>query len=512
MIGASKGCDKGSAMKRVHGALCVRLALAGLMLILAGNAWGLTDEEVFRDFRFNFVIPGARAQGLGGAFIAAADDATAAEANPAALHYISRYEFFVEYRGVRPETQVLTPSEGAFGSKEPTSVDNYFDFTAVTNRDDTDFISFASFAYPFKIGRRRATLAFSRHVVLNAQNSLTDGAQRTSLDVSPTGFPVVVVVNPDTGQPSVERYSVQNTVAGSLNAEVVHYNLGFSFSLTRDFSFGVTATAANLEMKSAVESETSDPLGMLSWTHPRVDVDGALSEIRTRTMIDDSDSTFTYTVGLHWHPDSVFPSGFSPLKLGLVYRKGAEFGVEETLLRYNAETDQFEDPDTFTNVLRVPDRWGVGASYELGRSWLFSLDLERIQYSDLLEDYKKGVNFMTSGLIPPDLLSDVPGFELNVDELEFDVDDATVVHAGIEYNYYNAPDNRIRLVGIDTGDPQIDEIYLDLFRGGEAVNHYNLGFSFGTPVGLQLQLAADLSDVGNQYVMSAIYRFGRLRR
>ena len=51
-----------------------------------------------------------------------------------------------------------------------------------------------------------------------------------------------------------------------------------------------------------------------------------------------------------------------------------------------------------------------------------------------------------------------------------------------------------------------------MIRGGEAVDHYNLGFSFGTPVGLQLQLAADLSDVGNQYVLSAIYRFGGLRR
>jgi len=31
-------------MKRVRGALCLRLALAALTLIFAGNAWGLTDE------------------------------------------------------------------------------------------------------------------------------------------------------------------------------------------------------------------------------------------------------------------------------------------------------------------------------------------------------------------------------------------------------------------------------------------------------------------------------------
>jgi hypothetical protein len=44
---------------------------------------GLNNSETFSGFQFNFNNPGARALGMGGAFVAVADDATAVIANPA---------------------------------------------------------------------------------------------------------------------------------------------------------------------------------------------------------------------------------------------------------------------------------------------------------------------------------------------------------------------------------------------------------------------------------------------
>ena len=70
----------------------------GVSLFAGTPASALTDEEIFRDFQFNFIAPGARAVSLAGAYIAAASDATAAEANPAGLHYVSRKEAFAEFR------------------------------------------------------------------------------------------------------------------------------------------------------------------------------------------------------------------------------------------------------------------------------------------------------------------------------------------------------------------------------------------------------------------------------
>ena len=43
--------------------------VAGMMIPGTGKA--ITDEAIFRNFRFNFVNPGGRALGLAGAFIAA---------------------------------------------------------------------------------------------------------------------------------------------------------------------------------------------------------------------------------------------------------------------------------------------------------------------------------------------------------------------------------------------------------------------------------------------------------
>src|SRR5262249_10569582 len=72
----------------------------GLLLAAsaAAPAAAVTDEEIFRDFRFNFANPGARALAMGGAFIAIANDATAAQANPARLGVLRRPEVFVEVR------------------------------------------------------------------------------------------------------------------------------------------------------------------------------------------------------------------------------------------------------------------------------------------------------------------------------------------------------------------------------------------------------------------------------
>ena len=119
-----------------------------LGLLSGGNLLALTDEEIFRDFRFNFLNPGARALGLGGAFIAAADDATAAEANPAALHYISQMELFAEYRSIDYQTQTFTTSNTVGSNELGAPVYPFVDLQAVTNREDADYFSFASSRFP----------------------------------------------------------------------------------------------------------------------------------------------------------------------------------------------------------------------------------------------------------------------------------------------------------------------------------------------------------------------------
>ena len=269
-------------------------------------------------------------------------------------------------------------------------------------------------------------------------------------------------------------------------------------------------------MTSLLVNQTQDPRGMMETTNPRVDtdLDGQLDDIVTASTIDGTDTDTTFVLGMHYHPKT-------PLRFGLVYRQGAEFSVPQRILAVDPVTGGRTTLETFDNVVRVPDRYGLGLSGELGkkRGWVLSLDVERVEYSDLLEGFQTGRNFLTGGLI------DDAGSQTA--EPVFEVDDATVAHFGFEYTlrtsgewaygfrggYFNSPDNQLRMTEFDIGNPEVEQAVMDVFGGGEDVNHYTVGFSFKTPVDLQLQLAGDFASSGgtDQYLFSLIWRFGKTR-
>jgi long-chain fatty acid transport protein len=76
------------------------LVLAVLVLGVASAAWAQTDEEHFATFPFNFSNPGARAAGMGGAFIGIANDASSAISNPAGLTNLLRKQIYIEGKGI----------------------------------------------------------------------------------------------------------------------------------------------------------------------------------------------------------------------------------------------------------------------------------------------------------------------------------------------------------------------------------------------------------------------------
>jgi hypothetical protein len=79
-------------MRRLACGLLLSLAVLALARPVAAGDSGLTNTETFSGFQFNFNNPGARALGMGGAFVAVADDATAVVANPAGLTILQRPE------------------------------------------------------------------------------------------------------------------------------------------------------------------------------------------------------------------------------------------------------------------------------------------------------------------------------------------------------------------------------------------------------------------------------------
>src|ERR1700752_2465848 len=115
------------------------LFLAICALATAPVAAQNTDIESLAGLQFNFGNPGARSLGMGGAFLGLADDASAAEANPAGLTILRKPEFSIEARNYQ-EQQIFSTS-GTFPDIQRTAFNHYSDRVDVT---------FGSFVYPWR--------------------------------------------------------------------------------------------------------------------------------------------------------------------------------------------------------------------------------------------------------------------------------------------------------------------------------------------------------------------------
>lgn len=124
----------------VFGAFACIFSPINVHALIAGN-------DVFGiDFRFN--NPGARANGMGGAFIGLADDATAAYTNPAGLTVLTQPEISAEYK---------------YGDYTNLVIDQMGE----TEYDDAVYdVSFLSFVYP----QDNVTVALYRHKFLDMES------------------------------------------------------------------------------------------------------------------------------------------------------------------------------------------------------------------------------------------------------------------------------------------------------------------------------------------------------
>jgi long-chain fatty acid transport protein len=161
----------------MHGRQRILVLLLGLLLA-ASRVYAQVGPPVFQ---FSFSNPGARSLGLGGAFAALADDATAAFANPAGLVQLARPEVSIEGRQWSFSTPVAV---GGRVTGQPTGIglDDSPGIKTAESTEDTSGLSFLSFVYP----RKDWSLAIYRHQLANFE--LTWETAGLFGDPSP-GFP-----------------------------------------------------------------------------------------------------------------------------------------------------------------------------------------------------------------------------------------------------------------------------------------------------------------------------------
>ncbi len=458
---------------------------------------------------FRFGPPGARSLGMGGAFIALADDATASEANPAGLTLLFRPEVSIHGRSTSTDLEVIDLNSAValdnlnffrtdFLDLPPLQggdrIGNAFaDSPRATLSDSKSEVSFASFVKPFE------AYTFSIYFQRSADFDASSDFQAYD-----DGF--------------LDVYRTRQRVGLSFES----FGVSAAFKAGNFLSVGFSLRHSSLEVSSFqelrvdyfndLEFQSDDPDLALATGAPREDllalpiIDFSLD----RLTIEDSDGDVTFNVGILLNPR---PN--AKWSAGLVYKDGGDYevsGLSESIdcLSTNGLVDfdffepgvqgAFCNPETLTGDgavvasaplgtqgVKIPDFLGVGVAWRVTDRLKLALDANAITYSDL-----------DLGLL------DAPGVEPEIRARLEAIDDEIEFHFGIEYTSFLGG-NKLPLIvrgGVYT-DPDHDG-----FRqidSDETIYTFGLGTVLRQKI--QIDVAGQFSGPADSGVLSLVYRF-----
>jgi len=426
-----------------HLAACGAALLAAAVLT-AGRSAAQTNTENFAQFRFNFNNPGARATGIGGAFMSIADDATASEANPAGLTTLLKPELSVEAKGIQFITHVSnfssTGGPAAFTLNEK-------DFKSAVVSP-----SFVSLVYP----RRKITFAIFRHELMNFEsNYYTEGSYVPGFTDGSFFFPAT----------SATRIHVDN------------YGGSVAYKFRESFSLGVSAGVSLMSMQSTISRY------FVAVFNP-----GSLANV---AKIDDNATDFFVNAGVIVKP-------VDNLSIGLTYKRRPEFKMHQTYTFTNYPADSTKQN---TINFNIPSSYGLGVSYRPTDVLTVAVDVVRVNYSSLTKDFV--VTLTPQDIKPSDFTVD-DGWEIHGGaEYVLFINTTGIVFRG---GGYVEPDNRIRFTG-DPGTVFNRKIGKALFQAGSSYAHGTFGLGCILSNNVQLDVAGDVSSVSNTAVGSLVIRF-----
>lgn len=447
----------------VGGALCC------LGCLLAAPLLAQSNDEIQSALQWNLSTPGARSLALGGAFLALADDATAAYANPAGLAQLQQPELSIEGRSWDFTSRFVDrghqPATGVTGI----GVDTVDGLQFGERRNRTAGVSFASYVHT----GRRGAWALYRHQLADFEASLVShgpfaGARET----------------PGRAVPAHSRLDLDIEAWGGAAA----YRLGSQWSV------GLTLSWQRFRLHSFTErfdrrERTGDPLvdGLTGGFFGPADF---LSEnVLNVQTLNGSDDDFAGSVGVLWRPAAAW-------SVGTVYRRGGDFAFDAKYVQ-GPRGDAPGTVDTRVGgpgVFHAPDSYGAGVAWRPRDDLVLALDWDRVGYSALSDDL---VNVLLAG---------------RGERNAFTIADADELHLGAEYQavtwklpvafrvgLWHDPDHRLRYGGRNP-------VLRARFAPGEDQLHLcgGLGVVLGRA---QVDLAVDASDLVDTVSLSTVARF-----
>ncbi len=433
-----------------------RLCAAAFLLALFAPA--SAGGQVLTTVEFSFSNPGARSLGFGGAFVALADDATAAFANPAGLIQLSAPEVSIEGRSWRFSSPY---TRGGRVAGQPTGlgIDTVTEPLPGESTADLRGLSFVSLVYP--VGKW--SFAFFQQQLLNfemtqeiqglfAPGSVFAGAWRGPIE---RGF-----------------FDLEITT----RALAAGYRVNDRLSLGLGLSYFDPGSHIGGEEYLPDDDTQEAYFGAASFLPQR---------LADRVDIEMSEGDWGWAVGFLWNLSSEW-------KLGGAYRQGPELELEGTLIA-GPVNDDFAPGEQVTLDAwpwRLPDVYGLGLSFRSRDGhWTAALEWDLVEYSSVIDSLR-------------------PRFASSDEELS----NAYELHCGGEYAFFAATSVlAFRLGAWLDPDHVVRTTSADPFTRGEfpeGSDEVHLAAGFGVVFDrLQVDFAVDFSDRRDTASLSAIYNF-----
>ena len=393
--------------------------------------------------------------GFGNTFVALADDATAAFANPAGLTQLLRPEVSAEGRYWRYSTPYTS---GGRLSGEPTGVgiDTSAGLRFGESSESLSGLSFLSFVYP----KDRWSVAFFGHQLANFRfTSQTEGFIRDVQGPVPGGM---------------ERFPEQRA---ETEFEIITYGFAGAFQVLDNLSIGLGLNYFDSNMVS--RSTLYQALTVFD-PHPFRDEDIQFS---TLFAIDGSD--LGMGVGVLWKISDVW-------SLGGFYRQGPEFDISGAAFAGPRsglpEGTQVLDA---SSPIAMPDAYGLGVAFRSkGGHLTLSFEWDRVEYASIVDSLDRDA----FGLLPT--LNDGDEFHFGGEYAFLNQEPVVALRIGVWLD----PDHQLRA----TEDSPA--IVRALRQPGDDEMHFaaGLGVAFST---FQIDLGVDLSDLVDTASLSMIYNF-----
>lgn len=471
---------------RGNGAYRARLltAFAACAFVSAGSSYAQTNAQVNSGIQFDFPLPGARSLALGGAFVAIADDASAAVANPAGLTALAEPEVSAEGRFWRFVS--VTPLRGhAFGAPSGIGVDTIAGVVEGETSKNAKGLSFASAVLPLG----RFALGVYRH-------------QQSRFRAE------IVSEGPFITNPGFEDRLRPFT--GTIALDIANYGVALSRRFGNGLSIGGAVALSDFSINSRVVVAYRPPELYTIPANERSRYTGFgqaygpanLAVSNSEGLIEENgkDKGMAVNVG------AIYRSQASRWNVGGAIRLNPKFNYT-TASRFGDGHPffpgvQLNPPQTAT--FNVPDVYSIGAAWRLQEQWIVSAQFDRVLFSQLSDEFTD-VNGTTGGESHTAVIEGLKYPDSNQPRLGTEY---VWLRSGQAISFrmgtaYESPHQLTFTQVTPTRQTQLEVLYPKQTKGQWHVTP-GLGLAVDS---FQIDAAVDLSPRTRTVSVSAVYRF-----